>query len=223
MFLLQNYWQDHAGSSQELFIRMGALAGVLVERGDWWRMISVGFLHGGVMHVGMNGFVLYLLGGQMERVLGSGRFLILYTLALVGGSFASMQFGGGLSVGASGAIWGLLGGQVSLAYRRPALLPKSMAEGLRPLVKQNIILNLGISLLPFIDAAAHLGGGITGAAVLWFGLLYPKSEDQTEANAATESPETPVWLNVLAVACAFLLFYGVVTALRMGRPWETFS
>lgn len=220
MFLLQSLWQPSPRYMDELYVRMGALEASLIEQGQWFRMVSVGFLHGGLVHLAMNGFVLFVLGTQMEKVLGSARFLILYTVALLGASFASMQFGSGFSVGASGAIWGLLGGQVSLAYRRPPLLPRSMAESIRPLVKQNILLNLGLSLLPFIDAAAHLGGGIVGLGVLASGVLYPRMSEDATQKEQEDSPQVSFWLGVVAIGCVCLLALGVAQALLWGRPWE---
>ena len=222
MFLLQSLWAPPAGDTtqENLFtIAMGALYAPLVEQGQWWRMISAGFLHGGLMHVGMNGFVLYLLGGQVERVLGGPRFLVLYTVSLLGGSLASTLFGAGFSVGASGAIWGLLGAQVSLAYGRPPVLPQSIAAGVKQMAKRNVILNLGISLLPGIDAAAHVGGGIAGALLLASGLLYPSVKGPASEQSSSV-PKDPEWLRLLAGGCVLLLAYGIFAALVAGQPWR---
>lgn len=225
-YLLQMWWGPKAvqnGEDSLFLIAMGALFRPLVADGEWWRMITAGFLHGNLMHVGVNSFVLYLLGGQTERVVGSSRFLILYTASLLGGSFASLNFGHGFSVGASGAVWGLLGAQVALAYGRPPVLPKSIAEAMKPMAKQNILINVGISFLPGIDAAAHFGGGLTGAAVLASGILY-----QSSKRARTEGvPPTsrivrgePPWTRVVAVACIALLAWGVFKGLTTWEPWS---
>jgi membrane associated rhomboid family serine protease len=220
VFLLQELWgPKEAGSyfQNEFMLRMGALYSPLVEQGEWWRMISAGFLHGGLMHVGANSFVLYLLGGQLERVLGLKRFLIIYTAAVLGGSFLSLQLlGNGLSVGASGAIWGLLGAQICLAYGRPPVLPKSIAEAMRPAAKQNLILNVGISFMANIDWAAHLGGGLAGAAVLISGVLYREASGREGESKSQE----PTWLTLAAGACVVLLLYGVLSALFAGQPWR---
>jgi membrane associated rhomboid family serine protease len=220
VFFLQKLWAPGAGGSylqNEFILRMGALYSPLVDEGQWWRMISAGFLHGGLMHVGANSFVLYLLGGQLERVLGLKRFLIIYTMALLGGSLLSLQMlGNGLSVGASGAIWGLLGAQVCLAYGRPPVLPKSIADAMRPAAKQNLILNVGISFMANIDWAAHLGGGLAGAAVLISGVLY-REPPEREGGL---SPQEPPWLTLAAGACVLLLVYGVLSALIAGQPWR---
>lgn len=224
-YLLQLAWGPRSNQNGEedlFFIRMGALYRPMVVDGEWWRMISAGFLHGNLMHVGMNGFVLYLLGGQTERVLGSSRFLILYTAALLGGSFASLNFGHGFSVGASGAVWGLLGAQVALAYGRPPVLPKSIAESLKPMAKQNIIINVGISFLPGIDAAAHFGGGIIGAVVLASGVLYRSSKSPIQDGASPVSRPVrgePTWTRYAATACVLLLLGGLMAGLTTWQPW----
>jgi rhomboid protease GluP len=218
MFLLQSFFAPQSGDALEqnvFMLSMGALFPPLVEEGQWYRLVSAGFLHGGLMHVGVNSFVLYLLGGQTERVLGSVRFLLLYTVALLAGSFASLQFlGNGMSVGASGAVWGLLGAQVALAYGRPPVLPKSVAESIKPLAKQNILLNVGISFLPGIDAAAHFGGGLAGAALLASGLLYRKSGRSIVAEGV------PRALPYLAAVCVAGLAWGVAMAITEGKPWS---
>jgi rhomboid protease GluP len=224
-YLLQLLWwpkPGQNGAEDVFFIAMGALFRPMVLDGEWWRMISAGFLHGNLMHVGVNSFVLYLLGGQTERVLGSSRFLVLYTAALIGGSFASLNFGHGFSVGASGAVWGLLGAQVALAYGRPPVLPQSIAEAMKPMAKQNVLINVGISFLPGIDAAAHFGGGITGAAVLASGILYRSSK---RAGQAGEPPTShtmrgePRWTRYLATVCVLLLAGGLAAGLTTWKPW----
>jgi membrane associated rhomboid family serine protease len=225
-YLLQLVWGPKAGedgAEDVFFIAMGALFRPMVMDGEWWRMISVGFLHGNLMHLGVNSFVLYLLGGQTERVIGTSRFLILYTTALLGGSFASLYFGHGFSVGASGAVWGLLGAQVALAYGRPPVLPTSIAESLKPMAKQNLLINVGISFLPGIDAAAHFGGGITGALVLASGVLYRSSSGASESRgpeAARLLHGEPAFTPYAATACVALLLGGLVAGITTWQPWE---
>ncbi len=225
-YLLQMLWGPRVARNNEdslFLIAMGALFRPLVHDGEWWRMISAGFLHANLMHVGVNSFVLYLLGGQTERVVGSWRFVILYTVALVGGSFASLNFGHGFSVGASGAVWGILGAQVALAYGRPPVLPKSIAESMKPMAKQNILINVGISFLPGIDAAAHFGGGLTGAAVLASGVLYQSSRrvrNEGEPPSSRPVRGEPIWTRYAAVACVAVLAWGVFKGLTTWQPWS---
>ncbi len=130
---------------------------------QWWRLLTSAFLHGSFLHIAFNMYVLFVLGPPLERILGHGRFVVLYLMAAAGGSVASYAFSDirTVSVGASGAIFGLMGALI-IAGRR-----------LRADIRQVLILlaiNVVIGFLaPGIDWRAHLGGLVTGmvaAAVL---------------------------------------------------------
>ncbi len=127
--------------------------------GEWFRLVSSMFLHAGWLHIAFNMYVLYILGSPLERVLGHGRFLTLYMLSGIGGSVASYWFSAvnTLSVGASGAIFGLMAAWIVIGRR----LDRDVTQ---------IIFLLGINVaLGFviggIDWRAHLGGAVTGAVV----------------------------------------------------------
>lgn len=132
---------------------------VLVAQGEYYRMVTAAFLHAGLFHLGFNMFGLYLFGSQVEEALGGPRFLALYLLAAVGGSACSHFFGppAGFGVGASGAVFGVLGAFFVIARFRG--LDTSQVGGL-------IAVNLFIgAVVPRIDNAAHVGGLLTGAAL----------------------------------------------------------
>ena len=136
--------------------------------GEWWRLITAAFLHGSFLHIAFNMYVLFALGPTLERILGHGRYLVLYVLAALGGGVASYAFSDmrTVSVGASGAIFGLMGALV-VAGRR-----------LRYDITQVLIL-LGINVVigfisPGVDWRAHLGGLVTGAAVAAIMVFAPK-------------------------------------------------
>ena len=127
--------------------------------GQWFRLVSSVFLHAGWLHIAFNMYVLYILGPPLERVLGHGRFLTLYLLSGVGGAVASYWFSPvrTLSVGASGAIFGLMAAWIIVGRR----LDRDVTQ---------IIVLLGINValgffLGGIDWRAHLGGAVTGALV----------------------------------------------------------
>ncbi len=129
-----------------------------VAQGEWWRAIGSGFLHYGPVHLLMNMFALYILGRDMETVLGRGRFLAVYAVSLLGGSASVMLFADPRSVtaGASGAIFGLMGGLVVVLLR--------LKRGLAPMFTV-IALNVFISItIPGISLVGHLGGLVFGAA-----------------------------------------------------------
>lgn len=127
--------------------------------GEWWRLVSGAFLHGSIMHILFNMYVLYALGPTLERILGHVRYLVLYLVAALGGAVASYLFTFVCtpSVGASGAIFGLMGALV-VAGRR-----------LRFDITQVLVLlaiNLVIGFIsPNVDWRAHIGGMVVGALV----------------------------------------------------------
>jgi membrane associated rhomboid family serine protease len=132
-----------------------------VADGEWYRLITSAFLHDphNPLHVFLNMYALWMLGPPLEQTLGRWRFLVLYLLSAVGGNVASYVFSSPLqpSLGASGAIFGLLGAffVVSRRLNRDA----SVLYGV-------LILNLVIGfVVPRIDWRAHLGGLVTGAVV----------------------------------------------------------
>ena len=127
--------------------------------GEWWRLLTAAFLHGSFLHIAFNMYVLFALGPTLERILGHGRYLTLYILAALGGGVASYAFSDmrTVSVGASGAIFGLMGALV-VAGRR-----------LRWDITQVLVL-LGVNVVigflsPDVDWRAHFGGLVIGALV----------------------------------------------------------
>ena len=145
----------------------GALIPALVAQGEWWRLLSSMFLHSGAVHLGLNMLSLYFLGSFIEVAFGRGRFLALYLLSGLSGGLAYLYFGGFNvpAVGASGAIFGLLGGVLGYALRRGTFSWQN------PLIRQLLILlalNLYIGFsVPNISNTAHLGGLAGGFAFGW--------------------------------------------------------
>lgn len=134
-----------------------ALIPLPVAEGEWWRLITTGFLHIGLIHLVMNMIALWVIGKDLELVLGRSRFTAVYALALVGGSTAVFLFGDLSSpvAGASGAVYGLMGGIAVAAYR--------LKVSLRPVlivIAINIVFTISI---PGISLLGHLGGLIIGA------------------------------------------------------------
>ncbi|MGA6162898.1 rhomboid family intramembrane serine protease [Amycolatopsis magusensis] len=128
--------------------------------GEWWRLVTSGFLHFGLLHIAMNMLALWVLGRDMEMLLGRGRFIAVYFLSLLGGSVAEFVFGdvGQPTVGASGAIFGLMGG-VLIAVFRLKLNPTTALVT----IGLNLVLTFSI---PNISFLGHLGGFVIGAAAV---------------------------------------------------------
>jgi rhomboid protease GluP len=145
----------------------GALIPALVAQGEAWRLLSSVFLHSGAVHLGFNMISLYFLGSFVEVAFGRARFLALYLLSGLAGGLAYLYFGGFNvpAVGASGAIFGLLGGVLGYALRRGTFSWQN------PLIRQLLILlalNLYIGFsVPNISNTAHLGGLVGGFAFGW--------------------------------------------------------
>ena len=127
--------------------------------GQWWRLLTAAFLHGSLLHIAFNMYVLFALGPTLERVLGHVRFVVLYLVAVLGGSVASYCFSDPrtVSVGASGAIFGLMGALI-VAGRRLSWDIKQVVI----LLAVNVVIGF---LSPGTDWRAHLGGLAVGAAV----------------------------------------------------------
>src|SRR6185437_6818119 len=103
---------------QQAIWRMGENEVGAVRSGEWWRLLASAFLHGGAIHLAVNMYSLWMLGPMLEAILGRRRFILLYGASALGGALASafLHTGANSSVGASGAIWGLMTAYIALAY-----------------------------------------------------------------------------------------------------------
>ncbi|MFN8653400.1 MAG: rhomboid family intramembrane serine protease [Gemmatimonadales bacterium] len=134
----------------------GAKDNAAITGGEYWRLLTVAFLHGGYLHLAVNSWSLFQLGSVLEPAIGRVRFLATYFVSAVTGGLASWAFSPALGVGASGAIFGLAGAAVYLSWRgSTARLPSSLAGTLVAWAAVNLVLGFSI---PTIDNAAHLGG-----------------------------------------------------------------
>ena len=158
----------------------GALSRAAVLAGQWWRLVSAVFLHGGFEHLVGNVVALFVLGMVCEHAFGRVQFVWLFVMSGVAGSVVSMLTSEGPSVGASGAIFGLQGAAMVLFRRyRDRLLVRDRRIGLVLLVWALFNIVQGV-LSPFIDNGAHIGGLVAGI-LLARGLhpivLDPPSDD----------------------------------------------
>lgn len=127
-----------------------------VSEGEYWRLITAAFLHYGFIHLGMNMLVLWIIGPPLEEYFGHGRYLLVYVVAGLAGSAGALIWSpNALTVGASGAIWGIMGAALVLEARKIWVFGGS-AMGL-------VLLNLAITfLIPGISIGGHIGGLIGG-------------------------------------------------------------
>lgn len=162
------------GSEDTLTLLLfGANYPVLVRAGDYYRLITSAFLHAGLLHLIFNNYALYVIGSQLESFLGKAKFLIIYLVSAICGSLMSMLFSDGISVGASGAIFGLLGSLLYFGYNYRVYLGTVLKSQIIPL----IILNLVIGFItPGIDNADHIGGLLGGIGMtMALGIKYKTS------------------------------------------------
>jgi membrane associated rhomboid family serine protease len=212
--------------SPPVLLRMGALSPEKVAAGEWWRLFSCTFLHSGPLHVLFNTYVLWILGTQLERILGTARFLVLYGTSCLGASLVSLAFLDGFSVGASGGLWGLLGAEALLAWRSDGLLPRAMIPGARKAAVVNLGINVLNSFRPHVDMWAHFGGGAVGAALMLSGVLtrgVPRlGELEAAGRLGSGAPElrTGPVLRAAGATAAFVLVLGLALGLANGRPWD---
>jgi membrane associated rhomboid family serine protease len=154
-----------AGGGSKL-INQGGLYGPAVAHGDWYRIITSAFLHEGLLHIGLNMFVLYIMGRMLEPAIGTVRFVGIYVVSLLAGSLGVIVLSpNSLSVGASGAIFGLLAAAFVIARQRGL---DALASQIGFWVIINIVFTFSV---PNISIGAHLGGlvggGIAALVVLW--------------------------------------------------------
>jgi membrane associated rhomboid family serine protease len=164
-------------SAASTVFRQGALVPDLVAKGQYWRVITSGFLHLSLIHVGANMLSLYFVGFSLERVLGRGRFLAVYGLSLLGGSVLALfaSSGSGIEAGASGAIFGIMGALL-ITFRRLRLDPRQLLIW--------IALNLVITFTNSgISWQAHVGGFIVGAAAGAI-MVYPRQDIRKKVQLA---------------------------------------
>jgi rhomboid protease GluP len=152
------------GSSRtDVLYSLGAIVPDLFAKGEYWRLLAAMFLHIGFLHLFLNLWALYQLGGVFEMLFGSPRFAATYFASGLVASTASALFTNGLAAGASGAIFGILGALIVSIRRSPRFRNAAWGKGL----VQQLLFWAGINIvigftMPGIDNAAHIGGFITG-------------------------------------------------------------
>lgn len=149
-----------------LFLKFGAQFGPLVARGEWYRTITAIFVHGGILHLLFNSYALLYFGTIVESIYGSEKFVASYlSSGLIGNIATQLFYYGSVSVGASGAIFGLVGMLFILGFKRDAPFYARSFTGyaLLPMIIYNVV----FGFLPGsgINNAAHLGGFFAGVLI----------------------------------------------------------
>lgn len=170
---------------------LGAKWAPAILAGEWWRIVNPIFLHAGIWHIGMNMLALVSLGPLVEHLVGARRFLVVYIatglLSFAASTFFSPR---SLSIGASGAIFGLIGFGLGFSLRAGAGM-----RGLREDLTRSAIWGVILFLIPGIDHAAHAGGFLSGllfGLVVTGGVVRPRWTDRLWTVAAIVAVLLPV-------------------------------
>ena len=190
--VLAYIWLTSTGglSSDRALYDHGALLGIACTAGgQWWRIVTGAFLHGGFMHIAFNMFALFQVGNIVEQLFGKVRYVALYTVAMAGAGLAVVYVApNDLTVGASGAIFGLFGALVAVGLR----LGKR-GRGLIAQVLPIIVINLVLTFtIPNISAAGHVGGLITGLLAGLVLFMAPRQRAYAYAYVAGPDEAAPV-------------------------------
>jgi rhomboid protease GluP len=166
--------------------------------GQWWRLVTAGFLHGGLMHILMNSWALFDLGTNVEQAYGTARMLVFYFLATVFGFFLSMLWNPGLSVGASAGVFGLIGAMIALGVRERS----AFGEAMRGVYIRWALYGLVIGFLPglAVDNAAHIGGLAAG-----FGTAFIAGTPRLVMNWKEQVWRAAAGISLALTALAFLM------------------
>jgi rhomboid protease GluP len=192
------------GFDGEMMVRFGSglsyparLSSGVVTGGEWWRLITPIFLHGGLLHFLFNSYLLLNLGPVVEDIYGTPRYWVIYLTCGIAGSLASQLPREVNTVGASGAIMGLIGLLLVHGYRSGGVLGQSMKSLVIRLAIYSVVLNLFFN----IDHVNHIGGFACGALLA---LIVPHGSYRSRYEAA-------FWqaLSVAGVLLVLLAFYQV--------------
>jgi rhomboid protease GluP len=173
----------------------------ILNYGQWWRLVTAGFLHGGLLHIGMNSWVLFDLGAQVEEVYGAARLIVVYFLATVFGFLLSTFWTAALSVGASAGIMGLIGAMIALGVHNRH---SSAGTAVRGMYVRWAVYILIFGMLPglHIDNAAHIGGLAAG-----FGAAYLAGTPRIGTAVSERLWRGAAAACVVITAASFLMMY----------------
>ncbi len=202
---------------QDVALSLGAKINRAIVYGEWWRLLTAIFLHADLLHLGFNTYALLVFGSQVEQVYGPWRFLLSYLTAGVAGSALSFLLNPHPSVGASGAIFGLIGmeGAYLYRYRHHMLSGRAALGNILFIVAYNLIYGLAN---PQVDNWGHIGGLLAGLALGWFlaPLYVVVQPDPFLPPQVTELRSPRRWLIGIALVGAGILLALIGGILRWG-------
>ena len=175
--------------------------GPSIRYGQYYRLLTGAFLHTGIMHLAFNCYALYVLGSQLESYLGKAKYIVIYLVSAIFGSLFSMTFNGDTaSIGASGAVFGLMGALLYFGYHYRVYLGNVIKSQILPLVIVNLLIGF---LTTGVDNAAHIGGLVGGAMITMALGVKNKSSWFEEVNGCI------ITILFMAFTIYMAFFYGV--------------
>ena len=178
---------------EESILLAGFVKPEFTQNGQYWRVLTGGALHGGLLHIYFNSQALYGFGSLMEYLSNRAHVAIVFLLAVIGGGLLSLVFmPDGTSVGASGGIMGLIGYMAVYAYRRKQQLPPDFLKSM--LINVGFIAAFGIIAYQLVDNFAHIGGFLVGAVYAFFQVPRDLNVDPRSTNSVIHT------LGIVAIA-----------------------
>ncbi len=183
--------------NQAELINMFAVYGPFIRKyHEYYRIITGGFLHGNLIHLLSNCYALYIIGSQVESFYGKKKFLIIYFLSLIMGSLLSITLSEYPSIGASGAIFGLMGSMLYFGYYYRVYIGSTWKTNILPVILVNLVLGF---IIPGIDYLGHLGGLIGGILASMIVELKYKEKKSDRING----------LIIYVILTCFLIYLGI--------------
>jgi rhomboid protease GluP len=195
---------------------LGAKDNTGILNGQYWRFFTPMFLHGGILHLGFNTYFLYIVGPQVERSYGTLRFAAIYFLSGFAGSIASFAFTAAPSIGASGALFGVIGALIPLLYQNRGVLGNTRRQITS--IVEVIVINLLIGLSPGIDNWGHIGGLLGGLALSWLATPRYKIRSVDNERMRIEDVSSPAmaWTATVVVGGALVVLAMLLISLKGG-------
>jgi rhomboid protease GluP len=206
LYIATALFSMNSGNEQAFFnldtrtlVAFGAKYRPFMVQGEWWRLVTAGFLHGGILHILMNSWVLFDLGAQVDEFYGNSRMLVIYFIGTVVGFMASTWWSPTVSVGASAGICGLIGAMIAYGVRSRT----GMGAAIRGMYLRWAAYVLVFGLLTsFTDNAAHIGGLAGG-----FGVAYIAGTPGRIRSLQEQLWRVASWACILVTAFCFLKMY----------------
>jgi len=214
MFLVEWFMTQRAGGSQGgglfggirgmVMLRLGAKFGPLIYAGQWWRLVTAMFLHAGLLHIGMNLWVLFDLGPEVEGLFGISKFIALYLVTGVFGYIVSVWWSPmTLSIGASGALMGLIGVLIGVSFHHG-----QFGRQYRSMLWRWVVYIVIFGLFFPVDNAAHMGGLAAGIVL---GYLVPEGAPATR-------PAENLWNALAVISVVIIAGSFALMALQINNP-----